>query len=380
MRIGYECMLTGPRQTGVGFAVSELLRALSQASPLDEFIAFTSPAGASALPRNPNVQHVLSSLAETGRACRVLWQQMCAHRWAAKYGVQIYHAPGYVGPVRTPIPVVVTAYDITALEQPKLTTRLNAAHYRHVLPRSLRSAQRVIVPSHHVKRRLMEVLEIPEAKIHVIPLGIADGFRRIPEETAWPLVKQCSQVLADRRPFFLCVGNIEKKKNLGLAVRALHLCRQGGDDIRLVLAGRYGNDEARLRRQIRASGLEDTVHWLGYVDQTTLVALYSVATALLFPSLDEGFGFPPLEAMACETPALVSDAGALPETVGGAALLLPSTDPEAWAEFMLRLLHSESLKLELRQKGKARAARFTWQLAAEETLDLYREVLREASW
>ncbi|MDX9971984.1 MAG: glycosyltransferase family 1 protein [FCB group bacterium] len=366
MKIGYECMLTGPRDTGVGVSIRELLHALLALPGDHTLVLYTHGGAAVDLPAGSRVSTVICALPAWGKAARAAWQQWLLSTLLRDRSVDVYHGPGYIVPPKLPLSSVVSVYDTIALERRSLTTRANAAHYRWAVPRAVGAAQRVIVPSDYVRKRLVHATGVNPRKISVVPLGVSGDFRPLdPVETS----NRLREIGLDDQSFLLCVGNIERKKNLDAALHAL-----AGVRAKLVLVGRPGNAYRALRRHIAARGLAERVVFPGYVSRRTLVALYNGATAFLYPSYEEGFGLPPLEAMACGTPVVASNAGALPEIAGAAALLVDPEDHDRWSRTVARLMAEPNLRRELRERGLAHAARFSWARTAAEVLDLYRGV------
>ena len=423
MRVGYECLLPGTRDTGVENSIRGLLGALVRRAPEVEFVVFTrkrglgqtlvpcgidaasiaavipppfrgrlgggepgrspspnpSPRGGGLLreqgskaPGEAHVTRCVSRLADWGRGTRILWQQAVAPVAARRMKLDLYHAPGYVVSPRFQVPTVVTVYDTIALEFPQFTTPANAAYYRWAIPRGVRSAAKVVVPSEFVRSRLTGLLAIPPEKVVMVPLGISPSFR--------PL--DCDEV-AERlgglpfrlpRSFALVVGNIDKKKDLPMLLRGYSHCRaRKRDRMKLVIAGRPGNDRRRVLETIRDEGIEEDVLLMGYRTEEELAALYNAAEVFLYPSHMEGFGLPPLEAMACETPAIASGAGAIPEVLGDAAILVDSQDPQDWSEAVERVLGDRDVRSRLVRDGRQRSALYTWDRAAERILEVYRE-------
>jgi glycosyltransferase involved in cell wall biosynthesis len=171
------------------------------------------------------------------------------------------------------------------------------------------------------------------------------------------------------RPYCLHVGTLQPRKNLGVLVEAWERLRaEVGEPAQLLLAGKRGWLYDDLLKSVESRGLGDLVRFADYVEQEDLPALYSGALAFVFPSLYEGFGLPPLEAMSCGTPVLSSNASSLPEVVGDAGLLLDPNEPGAWADAVKRVMEDEGLRESLSRKGLERAAGFTWERCARETL------------
>ncbi|HUW32433.1 MAG TPA: glycosyltransferase family 1 protein, partial [Planctomycetota bacterium] len=251
----------------------------------------------------------------------------------------------------------------------------NVLHYRRVVPRSVRKAKLVIVPTRAVAAQLIEALGTSEEKIRVIPCGVDYRFKPASEARK----RELRDALGLRGKFVLFVGNLEPKKNLVSLVQAFFAAKANRQlPHKLVLAGRLAWKHKPILRMIAQLGLQDEVILPGRVPQEYLPALYSAADMFVFPSLIEGFGLPPLEAMACGTPAIVSKDPALLETTGGAAMDVDATDLAALREAIEAVATREDLRAQLIEKGKARAAQFSWVESARATLQVYHEAVRMA--
>jgi len=369
MRIAINALLLSGRYSGVEKAIYSLLRHVGEGSA-DEFVALVGSdfdertldgcrVGIERLPAN-----------NRSRFLRILYEEVWLPRRLARY--DLFHAPGYVAPRRVPVPTVLTVYDLVALRHPGLARWSNGLHYRWRLPRSAPQARRVIVPSECVARDVAENLGVPRERVRVVPLGVEASFRP-PSLDARALARSRHHLA---RPFLLYVGNIEPKKNLPTLLRAFALLKRGGLPHELVIAGKRGwkcRDVFRLPARL---GIESDVRFLGYVAEEDLPGLYGSAEVFCFPSIVEGFGLPPLEAMACGAPVITSDAEALIETTGDAAEHVPALDAEALADAMRRVLTDAALRERLRAAGLARAAHFTCSRTAEATRAVYREAIK----
>jgi glycosyltransferase involved in cell wall biosynthesis len=214
-------------------------------------------------------------------------------------------------------------------------------------------------------------------KIRVVPLGIGREFQVLRDEAAFSRLR-IKHKLPTR--FILFVGGLEPKKNLPRLIAAYRLLRRDPSvSHALVIAGSPSWDRSAVRRAIHAGGLEDSVILTGFVPPDELPLLYNMADLFVFPSLYEGFGLPPLEAMACGTPVLVSDRGALPETTGNAAMVTDPLVPDRIAAAMKSILTDPALRDGLRARGLARAREFSWSAAAAATEAVYAEVAERGS-
>ena len=307
------------------------------------------------------------------RPRRVLWQQAMLPIYLRAEKVDVFHGPAYVLPVLSSVPSVVTVYDVIALTRPELCRRLNVMHYRRVVPQSVRKANVVIVPTHAVAAQVAKALGISGENIRVIPCGIDLRFKPASEAGK----NELRNVLGLNGKFILFVGNLEPKKNLVSLVQAFFAAKMNRRlEHKLVLAGRPCWRHKPILRMISQLGIGDDVILPGHVPPEYLPALYSAADMFVFPSLIEGFGIPPLEAMACGTPAIVSRDPALLETTGGAAVDADATDLAALREAIEAVATRKDLRAELVEKGKARAAQFSWLRSAKATLEVYHEAFR----
>jgi alpha-1,3-rhamnosyl/mannosyltransferase len=300
-----------------------------------------------------------------GRVARGLvrelaWLPFGLPRRAGTIRADLIHCPLPLAPPRaTGIPTVVTLHDTLAWDHPEWFTRANALHARTTLARGLRAAAAVLVPSAHTRDRLhARVRGVRE--VRVTPLGIDERFSPGPAG-------------GDRGPYLLAVGTLQPRKNLEAALAAFERLHAGGLEHRLVVAGARGWRDEALVARLGVSPAGEWIEFAGRVDDDALVRLYRGAACLLFPSRAEGFGFPPLEAMACGTPVVAAAAGSLPEVLGDAAPLVEPDDVDGLARAVAGVLADPE---PWRARGLARAARFTWAECAEATVAAYRAAVR----
>ena len=368
MRVAINALLLSGHYSGVERAILELLRHIGEGAD-DEMVALVASDFDAGELEGCRIAIERLPVSNRSRLARIAYEQGLLRRHLD--GFDLFHAPGYVAPSRLPVPMVVTIYDLIALRHPKLARRSNVAHYRLRLPRAARAARLIIVPSDAVARDVSDHLRIPHSRLRVVPLGIDDRY----QPPSGGAVAALEQRLGIDQPFILFVGNIEPKKNLATLLRAFATLRRQGRPHQLVLAGKYGWKSRKLYRLPAELGIHDAVRFLGYVPEGDLPALYGASDLFAFPSLVEGFGLPPLEAMACGVPVVASDAAALVETAGDAALRVPARDVAALADAMGRVLDEPALREKLVEEGRRRAARFTWARTAELTRAVYREAV-----
>jgi glycosyltransferase involved in cell wall biosynthesis len=268
-----------------------------------------------------------------------------------------------------PCPAVVTVHDISYRTHPETFSLRDRLLLAAAVPRSMHRAARVITVSEAARRDIIRHYRLPAAKVVAIHNGVEETFRPVTDPAALAAVR-ARYGLPER--YILAVGNLQPRKNLRRLIEAFAVLRAArGDDCRLVLVGQPFWRHEELGRVVAAHGLGEAVIATGYVPAGDLPAIYSAATLFAYPSLYEGFGLPPLEAMACGTPVVASDTSSLPEVVGDAGLLVDPLDTVALARVLASVLDDAALRERLRQAGFARAAGFTWREAARRTLRVY---------
>jgi glycosyltransferase involved in cell wall biosynthesis len=238
---------------------------------------------------------------------------------------------------------------------------------------SARLADRVIAVSETVARDVRRYLPAAAPKLHVVREGVSGRFAPAPDGA----VAACRARYGLTRPYLLHVGRLDPGKNLRVLLLALATLRDQGLPHDLVLAGPSGWKHDGFYRLLRDLGLSDRVKALGYVPDEEMAALYSGADVFVFPSLYEGFGLPPLEAMACGTPVVASSRSAMPEVLGDAALLVEPQDVSAVTGAVRRVLEDGALRSRLREAGLQRAAGYSWEAAARATVEVYRRAAGE---
>lgn len=246
------------------------------------------------------------------------------------------------------------------------------------MPWSVERARHVLADSLSTKRDLQALWKVPEEKITVLYSGVNERFRPVTDTAELRAVRE--RYVAADTPFILAVGTVQPRKNYPLLIRAFRRVAEQFPHS-LVIAGGRGWLSEELPAEIERQGLTGRVRLAGFVDDADLPALYSAADLLAFPSLYEGFGLPLLEAMACGTPVISSDASSLPEVARSgeaeAALLLSPHDEAAWGEGMNLLLGDQELRRRLIAAGTEQAARFSWRAAARQLAALYQTLLRQ---
>ncbi len=293
-----------------------------------------------------------------------------------RLGVDLLHSPHYVAPVIGLVPTVVTIHDCIHLLFPQYLPNRFASRYAHfMIGRAVRKSARVLTVSDASRHDIIQFF--PEAdpeRISVIPNAIDPSVFEDPGEEERRRVKERYQIGSR---FVLYAGNIKPHKNLERLIDAFgSLKRAGGlDDLTLLIIGDEINQYTSLRRCVEAAGVRQDVRFFGFVPDRTLSALYRMASVFAFPSLYEGFGLPPLEAMACGTPVVTSRLSSLPEVVGDAALLVDPYSVEDIAAAIRRLLADDELRSRLIERGYERAASFSWERSVRAIHETYMSVI-----
>ncbi|MBD3293091.1 MAG: glycosyltransferase [Armatimonadia bacterium] len=371
LHVGIDCLVVADRPSGVERAVVGLVDGLAQTAPPDQRFSLLIAAGReSVLPTGESLASMPAPSWADGRAGRVFYEQTLASARLRVEGVEVLHGPAYVLPHDWDGPSVVTIHDAITVCYPQWCQWHNVIHYGLVMTRSARRASAVIVPSEFTKRELVEQVDVEQQRIRVAPLGVSEEFAPADDR----MIAQVRERNGLPERYLLCVGNVEPRKNLVAVIEAFERI---AEDIphALVIAGKRGWKCGESCSAIECSPRAGRIHWLDWVAQEDLSALYSGAELLIQWSLHEGFGLTPLEAMACGTPAVISDGGALPEVAGDAARVVPlQAGPEGLAEVLMALLEDEEARAEMARRGTGHAAQFTWAAHARTVAEVYREV------
>jgi glycosyltransferase involved in cell wall biosynthesis len=286
-------------------------------------------------------------------------------------GVEVYHATEHLLPRLKRVASVFTVHDLAYLRYPQYHLLQNRLFLAYMMPRFLAQADHIITISESTRRDVLKYYRLDPAKIDVIPEGVEPRFTPAVGAEQVNAVRKAYDLPAR---FILFVGTIEPRKNLMTLLEAFAAVRVKHPQVGLVIAGGKGWLYQSFFDRLSALGLQDVVKLTGFVADEQLPALLNAAEVFAFPSHFEGFGLPPLEAMACGVPVVCSNASSLPEVVGEAGLLVAPDDLHAWVEALDRLLSDPALRQDLSGQGLARARQFTWEAAARQTLAVYERV------
>ncbi len=303
-----------------------------------------------------------------------LWLPLAVPRALLAGHIDVFHGTNHMAPPWSPVPTVITVHDLSALKAGNLHTWRNRLLTVPQMLLSLRQATRLIADSQATALDVMRLPGIDQGRIRIVHLAPTPGLT-----PATPgQVKALSHRLGLPETFFLFLGALEPRKNVATLVRALAALYAAGDHrAGLVIAGAEGWRNDDVFGEVKRLGLERDVRFTGYVPDEDLPALYGAATAFVYPSLFEGFGLPPLEAMACGTPVICSNTSSLPEVVGDAAITVDPLATSDLADALRAVLDDADLRARLTHAGLQRAALFSWERTARETLEVYREATDE---
>ncbi len=372
MRILLDALQAG-NQSGTGTYALALARTLPQSLPAAEVAAVYPEHLSDSFAAMPLSERYPCSVAgfPTGTIARSIQMRRAAQRFKpdiVHYPASFARLTGRSG--ASSAKMIVTIHDLSFLRHPEWFERRRAIYYRMAIRPTVRNADLLLADSQATADDLQSLLGVPPDKIVVTHLGVDEGFAPAPS-TAIEAVRKRLRL---PRKFFLYLGTIEPRKNLPRVIAAYDEIA-AGCDLDLVIAGREGWRTGETRAAWERSPSKSRIHFPGFVSSAEMCALLSAAEVFVWPSLWEGFGLPPLEAMACGTPVITSSTSSLPEVVGDAGLTVNPEDTGAIAHAMRTLVNDVALRARLRDAGLARAREFTWKRTAELTARAYERAL-----
>jgi len=287
--------------------------------------------------------------------------------------IDLLHCPKSAIPFRSPCPVVVTLHDLIPIKHPETEKLAAQVYWRLQIPIAARRSNFIITDSEHARKEIMTDFLVPAERIRAVMLGFNPDMNREPDQSTSRKVSAKYNLPDD---YILYVGTIQPRKNLGTLIEAFNLLKQDRDiSHKLVIVGRKGWLYEQLFKRIHELGLDEEILFTGFVPDEELPSIYGRAGVFVYLSLFEGFGLPPLEAMACGIPVITSNTTSLPEVVGNAGITLPPTDVAKVSEALRQIICDKELRTTMRQKGLKQARLFSWEATARETLEIYKTVL-----
>lgn len=383
MRIAFNGLFLQDSGSGTGQYTRHLLEALGRVDGVNEYVIL-SPRDVADVPDTPSTftwrTAPVGQLERGGRNVeKLVWEQYTFAAAAKREHARLMHVPHFAPPLLTHgIPSIVTIHDVIPLRLPAYRTSPAAVAYAQVVAQAAKRTAMVIADSEFSKRDIMELIGLPEDRIRVILLAPAPQFRRIADAERLRAVRE-RYGLGER--FVLCIAGLDQRKNISTLIAAFAAAFHeiGDPELRLFISG----DPKRLGttplfpdwRPLAATlGIGNQV-LCDFVAEGDKPALYSATSCFVYPSLYEGFGLPPLEAMACGAPVVSSERTSLPEVVGRAGILVNPEDPDALGDALRRVLTSRELRDDLRARALAHSKRFNWAQVAVETSAVYAEVM-----
>lgn len=361
MRIALDCRTVTAPKTGDRTYALNLMRALARVDAENEYFLYTwEPTTLTDL-EAPNFHPVVLPASP-----RWLWTPLSFPRDLARRGADLAHVQ-YIIPPSSPRPVTTTIHDVAFRRFPELFPLKHRLLLNWLIPMAVEHSAAVITGSEATKRDLLEFYDVRPEKVHVTPYAADPVYRPMDREEARQAVRRRLRVPV---PYILSVGVLQPRKNLPRLVRAYNRIANSIPH-RLVLTGKEGWASEELRAAVAEAPPGNQPVFTGYVADADLPVLYAGADLFCYPSLYEGFGLPPLEAMACGTPVLTSNVSSLPEVVGEAGLTVDPRDEAAIADGIRSLVEDPERRLALAEAGLRRAAEFSWDRTAQETVAVY---------
>lgn len=389
MRIVLNGWFWGQKGTGSGQYLGHLLTHLPATAPPHEYILVVpdgipdSEIAAHPSPithRAPRLERAATPFDRLDANLSKVWfEQVAFPRACRRLGADLAHIPHWGSPLQPAVPTVVTIHDLIPLLLPAYRGRVWVRLYTRLVAAAARRAAGVITVSQASQRDIIAHLGLPADRVWITQEAAPAGFRRAQPDQVEALRRRLG--LPDR--FFLYLGGFDVRKNVaGLLLALACLAERMSVAPALVLAGQLPPRDTPFtpdpRRMARELGIASRVHFTGWVEEADKPALYTAATAFVFPSHYEGFGLPVLEALACGTPTITSNVSSLPEVAGQAAIQVAPDDVPELAAAMARLWQDGALQERMRQEALAQAARFSWPRTAQATVEVYAEVLARA--
>ena len=378
MRIGIDARtLLGPR-TGIGRYSYNVVPNLLAIDPHNKYVLFVDRKSSLSFPSSSYDKRIVGPLnfgrASMRKVFSPLWTNFFLPRALKREGIDLLFCPNFVSPLKKVCETIIVIHDLAAILFPGVHDKIYSFYLRNMLSVTCRKIDRIITVSEASKRDVIRLFKVPENRIRVIYSAVEDIFRPVDDPE---MIKRIVRKYGLVKNFILYVGTLERRKNVTSLIKAYGKLRKNKQISRqLAVVGKKGWRYPDIAKAIRNSDFERDILLAGYVPDEDLVYIYNAADLFVYPSLYEGFGFPPLEAMACGTPVITSHVTALPEVVGDAAILVDPEDIDGLAEAMHDVLSQNSLRLKLIEKGLERVKHFSWENVAKKTLSVYNRVYK----
>jgi glycosyltransferase involved in cell wall biosynthesis len=368
LRIGINGRFLIAKRTGVQRAAYNLLVHLLKIDQENEYIIFTGPfADSEGAFQKPNVQLVYSNLKGSESIQNHYWEQVSLPRLAKRHRVDILHSPANMAPILFSGRSVVNIHDLCFVVNPDWYSFLFRSLYTFSIPLIAKRARCVITNSNNSKNDLLKFCKLPSSKVKLIYWAIDEKFR----------APHVDDTLEKKEDYVLYVGSLEPRKNISGLIQAFESMKEQHPELKTKLYLVGGESPLFGDVRFKVKKFKDDVILKGFVTDQELIQIYRRAKLLVYPSLYEGFGLPPLEAMASGTPVITSKNSSIPEVVGKAAKLIDPNNSHEIYQAMYDVLSNNVLQMEMIMQGLEQSQHFTWDKVARATLAVYHEVLNE---
>lgn len=371
LRVGINASKYFGINTGVGRYTSNLCRVISEGKDGNDYY-FYLPGRSSSYGNDLNgLQPGKRRMFLQNNTLRILWEQILLPIKIKNDRLDLFHYTDHaMALIQRMHPIVITVHDIAYIRFPDLLNKSRQIYKKYILNLSVEKADVIIADSHSTKRDIVEFFNVNEKKIKVVHLGVESRFRPISNVEDYRTKNNLPSKL------ILNIGTLEPRKNVVTLIKAFKkLHERGCRDYVLAIAGEKGWLYKTIFEEIRSSGVEQSIRLLGVVRDEDLPLLYNCADLFVYPSLYEGFGLPPLEAMACGIPVITSNTSSLPEVIGNAGIMVDPCDINSLCEAIYNVLEDKELRHRMGRNGLKRSKMFTWEKTVREVLGIYNEIL-----
>lgn len=374
IRVGINASKCSDIHTGVGRYTSNLCRSIAKNKDGNAYYLYLPWHKSNSYKEDENgAQFKEKRMLLQNNTLRILWEQILLPIKIRRDRLDLFHYTDHaMSLVQRAHPIVITVHDIAYIRFPDLLNKSRQVYKKYILYSSIKKANVIIADSHSTKRDVIEFFNVDEKKVKVVHLGVESRYRPISSVEDYRTKNNLPSKM------ILNIGTLEPRKNVVALIKAFKKLQEGGiKDYVLVIAGEKGWLYKKIFEEIKSSGVEQSIRLLGVVRDEDLPLLYNCADLFVYPSLYEGFGLPPLEAMACGVPVVTSNTSSLPEVVGNAGIMVEPHDINALTETMASVLKDKELRRRMSSDGLKRSKMFTWEKMVSEVLKIYNEVLSE---
>jgi glycosyltransferase involved in cell wall biosynthesis len=378
MHVGIDYTAAVHQGGGIGRYTRNLIRALAKCDTDGQYTLFVAGGWGNGDALGPwPANFRVRSVPLSDRWMHILWQRLRLplpiHLITGP--LDLFHSPDFVLPPTGRTPAILTVHDLSFMRLPQFFVAGFRDYLEGAVLRAVKRATHILADSQCTCRDLMELMAVEPQRVSVLYPGVEPRFEPVQDTE---ILSQVRSRYGLSQRFILGLSTLQPRKNFEGLIEAfgLLLAARANEpefvDLDLVIGGGKGWMYEGLSSRVERLGLAERIHFIGFVDDDDLPALYSLASAFAFPTWYEGFGLPVLEAMACGTPVIAADNSSLPEVVGDAGLLVDAADPVALSTALIRVLTDRGLEAHLAMAGRRQSRRFTWERAAQQLLDLYR--------